>query len=98
METTSPPIACRVHEVDTEAMGTIQIRDVPDSVAERLKVRASAQNRSLSEYLRVELERLAEQATLEEILEEVEREGRRDQHLEVAELLRDERERRTWPV
>lgn len=78
-------------------MGTIQIRDVPDSVAERLKVRASAQNRSLSEYLRVELERLAEQATLEEILEEVEREGRRDQHLEVAELLRDERERRTWP-
>jgi plasmid stability protein len=50
-------------------MGTlIQVRDVPDEVHRTLKARAARQGVSLSEYLRTELQRVAESPTPEELL------------------------------
>lgn len=46
----------------------IQIRNVPDDLHRRLKIRAAEQGLSLSDYLRIELSRIAEQPTLEEML------------------------------
>ena len=52
-------------------MSVIQIRGVPDQTADRLKRRAEDQGKSLSDYLRGELERIAIQPTLAEMLERV---------------------------
>lgn len=50
-------------------MGTlIQVRDVPDEVHRTLKARAAREGVSLSEYLRTELQRVAESPTPEELL------------------------------
>jgi len=49
-------------------MGTlVQVRDVPDPVHRKLKARAADRGTSLSEYLRQELERIAETPTTEEL-------------------------------
>ena len=48
----------------------IQIRDVPEDVHRVLRVRAAEAGLSLAEYLRQELERLAEQRTVAEVLGE----------------------------
>jgi antitoxin FitA len=45
----------------------IQIRDVPDEVHRTLKVRASAEGLSLSDYIKRDLEQLAKQATIEDV-------------------------------
>jgi plasmid stability protein len=45
----------------------IQIRHVPDRLHRRLKARAAAAGMTLSDYLRLELERVAEQLTHEEL-------------------------------
>lgn len=47
-------------------MNHIQIRNVPDEVARALKARAALAGLSLSDYLRVELERLAATPSVEE--------------------------------
>lgn len=47
----------------------IQIRDVPDQVHSTLKARAACEGMSLSDYLKRELERTAEQPSLREWLE-----------------------------
>lgn len=52
-------------------MSTMQIRNVPDEVSRELKVRAAASGRSLSEYLLVELTRIAQRPTLEQALANV---------------------------
>ena len=49
----------------------IQIRDVPDQVHSILKARAAREGMSLSDYLKRELERTAEQPSLREWLERV---------------------------
>jgi antitoxin FitA len=50
-------------------MGTlVQIRDVPDEVHRILKARAAREGVSLSEYLRAELERVAQSPTPDELL------------------------------
>jgi plasmid stability protein len=49
-------------------MKTLQVRNVPDDVHRTLKVRAAQQGRSLSDYLLEELQRIAEQPTMEEVL------------------------------
>ena len=51
----------------------IQIRHVPASVHRKLKQRAAAADKSLSDYLREELERMASQPTLEEVLARIKR-------------------------
>lgn len=48
-------------------MANIQIRDVPENIHRTLKARAAAQGKSLSDYLREEVTRIAEHPTLEEI-------------------------------
>jgi plasmid stability protein len=45
----------------------IQIRHVPDSLHRRLRARAAMAGMSLSDYLRLELARAAEQLTAEEV-------------------------------
>jgi hypothetical protein len=49
----------------------IQIRDVSDQVHSTLKARAAREGMSLSDYLKRELERTAEQPSLREWLERV---------------------------
>ena len=48
-------------------MPTMQIRDVPVEVSRVLKARAAAAGQSLSDYLLVELTRIAERPTAAEI-------------------------------
>ncbi len=45
----------------------IQIRNVPDEVHRALKLRATAEGLSLSDYIKRDLEELATQATIEEV-------------------------------
>jgi plasmid stability protein len=47
----------------------IQVRDVPDSVHGTLKARAAREGMSLSDFVKRELERVAERPTLLEWLE-----------------------------
>jgi plasmid stability protein len=53
----------------------IQVRNVPDAVHRTLKTRAAATGTSLSDYIKRELTRAAEQATLEEIDERIQARG-----------------------
>ena len=46
----------------------ITIRDVPDTVRDELAARASLQGKSMQEYLRAELERLAARPPVEQVL------------------------------
>jgi plasmid stability protein len=53
----------------------IQVRHVSDEVHRTLKARAARAGMSLSDYLRVELERVAERAEVEDLLAEAEAEA-----------------------
>jgi plasmid stability protein len=50
---------------------TTQLRNVPDALHRKLKMRAARQGTSLSEYLRQEIELIAERSTLQETLAEI---------------------------
>jgi antitoxin FitA len=52
-------------------MSIIQVRGISARAHKRLKTKAGKEGKSLSEYLRVELENLAEQPTLDEWLDTV---------------------------
>ena len=54
----------------------IQIRNVPDDLHRRLKVRAAQQGVSLSDYLLKMAEREANTLTIEELSERIRRRGR----------------------
>lgn len=54
----------------------ITIRDVPEKVRRELAARAAAQGRSMQEYLRIALERLATRPTAEAWLQQVQRRKR----------------------
>lgn len=47
----------------------IQIRNVPDDLHRRLKVRAAQEGMTLSDYLLLEVEKVAEKPTLRELME-----------------------------
>ena len=49
----------------------ITIRDVPDEVRDELASRAAAQGRSMQEFLRAELERLAATPSLETVMKRI---------------------------
>jgi plasmid stability protein len=49
----------------------IQLRHVPDGVHRKLKARAAMKGMSLSDYLVREVNQIAEQPTLDEVLEEI---------------------------
>ena len=52
-------------------VAVIQIRGISSKAHRRLKERAAGQGQSLSEYLRLELEQLAAEPALEDLLDEV---------------------------
>jgi antitoxin FitA len=52
---------------------SIQIRDVPDDVHATMRARAAAAGMSLSDYLRSEIETLARQRTVADVLDRVAR-------------------------
>jgi antitoxin FitA len=49
----------------------IQLRHVPDAVHRKLKARAAMKGMSLSDYLVREVKQIAEQPTLDEVLERI---------------------------
>jgi len=49
----------------------ITIRDVPDAVRNELAARAALQGKSMQEYLRAELERLAARPPVEKVLKRI---------------------------
>jgi plasmid stability protein len=51
----------------------IQIRNVPDDVHKALKIRATKEGMSLSDFLLREMTKVAKQPTLEEMIERIRR-------------------------
>ncbi len=72
----------------------IQIRNVPDEVHRKLKVRAAKEGVTLSELLAREARRLAEQPTLEEIRERLLSRPQVKLSVPPAVVIREERDRR----
>ena len=75
-------------------MGNVQIRDLAAPVHDLLKKRAADAGMSLSEYLRIELERLAETPTMDELIERIKSRGLYHFDQSSADLIREEREER----
>ena len=75
-------------------MAMIQVRGVSEEAHRRLKARAALNGQSLSEYLRLELERIAELPTMEEMLERVARDEPVELSEPAAETIRRAREER----
>jgi plasmid stability protein len=74
----------------------IQIRNVPDDLHRRLKVRAAEKGLSLSEYLLRMAEREAERPTIEELTERIRRRGRVQWSEPTAEIIRRMRDADEW--
>ena len=72
----------------------IQIRNVPEPIHRRLKVRAAACGKSLSEYLLHEIRWLAERPTPEEMLARLKSRDPVTLSRPVAEIIAEERLRR----
>jgi len=70
----------------------VQIRNVPDALHRKLKVRAMDSGRTLSDYLLAELERLAARPTREEMLARLHRRRRVTLKTPAAVVIREERE------
>lgn len=66
----------------------ITIRDVPEQVRDELASRAALQGKSMQEYLRSELERMASRPSVESWLQQVRRRKRAsDTKLSIADIL-----------
>lgn len=52
-------------------MTTIQVRNVPEATSRALKAQAAREGRSLSDYLLIELERLASRPSRAELLDRI---------------------------
>jgi plasmid stability protein len=72
----------------------IQIRHVPDELHRKLKVRAAEAGMSLSDFLRREVELVAERPTVAELRERLARRSRLRPRLSPARVIRIERDRR----
>ena len=70
----------------------IQIRNVPDVLHRKLKTRAAAAGKSLSEYLLAEIGRIAALPTREEMLARIHSRSRVDLKVPAADVIRRERE------
>jgi plasmid stability protein len=66
----------------------IQIRNVPDDLHRRLKIRAAQKGLSLSEYLLRMAEREAERPTIEELTERIRRQSRGQLDIDSAAFVR----------
>jgi len=73
----------------------VLVRDIPDDVHAALQRRAERRGQSLQQYLAGELRRLAEQPTVDEVLDQIERRHGGSVGLaQAAEDLHEERARR----
>lgn len=54
-------------------MANVLVRDLPEDVHAALQRRAAQRGQSLQQYLATELKRIAEQPSLEEVLDRIER-------------------------
>ena len=70
----------------------IQVRNVPDALHRKLKVRAAAAGQTLSDYVLRELERLAARPTREEMLARIHARERVTLNTPAAVVIREERE------
>jgi len=70
----------------------VQIRNVPDALHRKLKVRAANSGQTLSDYLLAELERLAARPTRDEMLTRIHGRKRVTLKTPAAVVIRDERE------
>jgi antitoxin FitA len=70
----------------------IQIRNVPDALHRKLKVRAAASGQTLSDYLLREMERLAARPTREEMLARIHSRNRVTLKTPAAVVIREERD------
>ena len=70
----------------------VQIRNVPDTLHRKLKVRAADAGQTLSDYLLAEMERLAALPTREQMLERIRSRTRVSLKTPVATVIREERE------
>lgn len=83
------PIAC-THAIHMSKM--VQIRNVPDTLHRKLKVRAADSGQTLSDYLLAELVRLAARPTREEMLARIHSRKRVTLKTPAAVVIREERE------
>jgi len=72
----------------------IQIRDVPDALHRKLKVRAAQAGQSLSDYLLKEIRRVAALPTREEMLARLRSRSRVTLKVPAAVIIRQERDSR----
>ena len=72
----------------------IQVRNVPDALHRRLKVRAAEEGLSISEYLTQEIRRLLDRPTRRELLERLAEVTREPLSPSPADILRRERDSR----
>lgn len=70
----------------------VQIRNVPDALHRKLKIRAADAGRTLSDYLLAELERLATRPTREQMLARLHSRKRVTLKTPAAVVIREERE------
>jgi plasmid stability protein len=70
----------------------VQIRNVPDALHRKLKVRAANSGQTLSDYLKAELERLASRPTREEMLSRLHSRRRVTLKTPAAVVIREERD------
>lgn len=87
-------LAISMHCMQYEGM-TVQItvRNIPDEVRDELAARAARQGKSMQEYLRGELRRIAARPSLDEISERIrQRKSRMDRRLDPEDVMaaRDE--------
>ncbi len=72
----------------------IQVRDVPESLHGTLKSRAAREGMSLSDFIKRELERVAERPTMQEWLERLRQAKPAGGERTAAQLIRELREER----
>ena len=72
----------------------IQIRNVPEALHRKVKVRAAQAGMSLSDYLRAEIERIAALPTRDEMLARLHGRKRVNLRTPAAEIIRRERDSR----
>lgn len=77
-----------------DCMKSLQVRNVPDDLHRRLKVRAAQQGQSLSDLVLAELRRAAERPTRAEVLASIAAQDSVALSTGAAELVRDERDSR----
>jgi antitoxin FitA len=75
-------------------MAHIQIRNVPESLHRKLKVRAAEAGMTLSDYLLREAERAADRPTLKELTARIRRRDLIHSETRAADLVREDRDRR----